>query len=233
MIRSPGRIDSSPRGTSTRSPRMMLATFESAGIVASLSCRPTTWSKASVVAPAEGTSNSTICTWPSAKTSVCFAAGTPIVCETARAVSSSDETMKSTSIWRSCQASRYSGFDVRTIVCVSRELLHERRGDEIDLVAGGAGDHQCRPVDARLLEHPPRGAVSLHRPHVVAVRDGLQPGGVQVDDRDLVVFVQGLDDGCADLPGAEHDDLHGLREPTRTPQSGSPSIPTASATRLT
>ena len=42
MIRSPGLIDSSPRGTSTLSPRMMLATFESGGIVASRSGLPTT-----------------------------------------------------------------------------------------------------------------------------------------------------------------------------------------------
>ena len=42
MIRSPGWIDSSPRGTIIRSPRMMLATLESAGIAASRSGRPTT-----------------------------------------------------------------------------------------------------------------------------------------------------------------------------------------------
>ena len=42
MIRSPGRIDSSPRGTSTRSPRMMLATLESFGTLASFSWSPIT-----------------------------------------------------------------------------------------------------------------------------------------------------------------------------------------------
>jgi hypothetical protein len=52
-----------------------------------------------------------------------LAAGTPIVRETACAVSSSDETMKSTSIWRSCQASMYSGFDVRTIVCAPESFF--------------------------------------------------------------------------------------------------------------
>ena len=31
--------------------------------------------------------------------------------------------MKSTSICRSCQASRYSGFEVRTIVCVSESFF--------------------------------------------------------------------------------------------------------------
>ena len=122
---------------------MMLATFESAGIVAFLSGSPTTCSyppprtrpaarsAASVSGmpvrsspePSCGTSNSTICTWPSAKTSVCFAAGTPMIWETAYAVSSSEETMKSTSIWRSCQASMYSGFDVRTIVCASEAFF--------------------------------------------------------------------------------------------------------------
>ena len=111
-MRSPTRIDSTPRGRLSPPSRMMLATFESGGIFASLSGGPTT----SGLAPSS-TSNSTICTWPSAKTSVCRAAGTPIVVVTACAASSSDETTKSTSSWRSRHSSRYSTFDVRTIVC--------------------------------------------------------------------------------------------------------------------
>ena len=64
------------------------------------------------------TSNSTICTCPSANTSVWRAAGTPIVCETASAASRSDDTTQSTSSWRSRQTSRYSSFPVLTIVRV-------------------------------------------------------------------------------------------------------------------
>ena len=111
-MRSPRRIDSTPRGRISPPSRMMLATFESGGIFASLRAAPTTFE----LAPSS-TSNSTICTCPSAKTSVWRAAGTPIVVVTACAASSSDETTKSTSSSRSRHSSRYSTFDARTIVC--------------------------------------------------------------------------------------------------------------------
>ena len=71
------------------------------------------------------TSNSTNCTCPSAKTSVCRAVGTAIVREIACAVSTSDETMKSTSSCPSRQTSRYSGFVVRTTVVVRCEQAFE------------------------------------------------------------------------------------------------------------
>ena len=122
-ILSPGRIVSSPRGMAISSSRMMLATLESAGSTASFSAGPTTCSKRSSAATGFSTSNSTICTCPSAKTSVWRAAGTPIVCDTASAVSRSDETTQSTSSWRSRQTSRYSSFPVRTIVRASGASL--------------------------------------------------------------------------------------------------------------
>ena len=93
------------------SPRMIAKTRESWGIAAPCSGRPTI-----VVAASGGISNSTICTWPSAKTSVCRAAGMPIERETAWAVSSSDETAKSTSSRPSRQRSMYSMFEVRITV---------------------------------------------------------------------------------------------------------------------
>ena len=74
---------------------------------ASRSGRPTTAGSA----PA-GISNSTISTWPSAKTSVCRAEGIPIDRATARAVSSSEDTAKSTSRRPSRQRSMYSTFEV-------------------------------------------------------------------------------------------------------------------------
>ena len=110
MIRSPGRIFSEPRGNVSSLPRMMLTTLDSCGNSASRSGVPIT---SSLLAPL-GTSNSTTWTLPSANTSVWRAAGMPIRPEIAFAVSSSDETMKSTSISRSRQASRYSTLVVRT-----------------------------------------------------------------------------------------------------------------------
>jgi hypothetical protein len=115
-IRSHGRIACDPRGRISSLPRMMATTFELAGISASRSGRPITGPSPE----ASGTSNSTIWTFPSANTSVCLAAGTPIRPEMAIAVSSSEETMKSTSISRSRQASRYSTLLVRTTTRTSR-----------------------------------------------------------------------------------------------------------------
>jgi hypothetical protein len=112
-MRSPGWIASSPRGRIIVSPRMMLATRESCGVRAWRSGTPIVFGSAR-----PSTSNSTSCTWPSAKTSVWRAAGMPIVRETACAVSSSDETMKSTLSCPSRHTSRYSWFDVRAIVVV-------------------------------------------------------------------------------------------------------------------
>jgi hypothetical protein len=111
--RSPGRICSPPRGTIIRSPRIRPATFESRGISASRSGRPTS----APLSASAATSSSTIWTLPSANTSVWRAAGMPRIPEIAFAVSSSGETMKSTSSCRSRQASRYAALVVRMIVC--------------------------------------------------------------------------------------------------------------------
>ena len=102
------------------SPRMIAATRESGGAGTSRSGTPRIRGSA-----VSSTSNSTSCTWPSAKTSVCRAAGTAIVRVTAWAVSTSDETMKSTSSWPSCHTSRYSGFVVRTIVVTRGAIAFE------------------------------------------------------------------------------------------------------------
>ena len=90
---------------------MIAATRESAGITASRSGFP----RISALAPSV-TSYSTILIWPSAKTSACTAALTPITREIAWAVSISDETTKSTSScpWR--QSSMYSTLEVRITV---------------------------------------------------------------------------------------------------------------------
>ena len=98
---------------------MMLTTLESFGSAASRSGLPITASLDAF----SGTSNSTICTCPSAKTSVWRAAGMPISPEIAFAVSSSEETMKSTSISRSRHASRYSTDVVRTTTIARESFL--------------------------------------------------------------------------------------------------------------
>jgi hypothetical protein len=90
---------------------MMAATFESRGNRASRRGMPTT----SLDAPSS-TSNSTICTCPSAKTSVCRAAGTPRIRLIACAVSSSELTTKSTSSWPARQRSTYSTLEVRITI---------------------------------------------------------------------------------------------------------------------
>ena len=114
-MRSPVRISSSPPGRIVSSPRMIAATFESGGMGAWRSGTPSTSLDAS-----SSTSNSPSCTWPSAKTSVCRAAGIPTIRLIAWAVSSSDETTKSTSSWPSRQRSTYSVLDVRiTVVALS------------------------------------------------------------------------------------------------------------------
>ena len=106
-IRSPARMLSPPLGRISSSSRMIETTRESSGSVALRSGVP-------MIEDASGTSNSTTWTLPSAKTSVWRAAGMPTRPEIAFAVSSSEETMKSTSISRSRQASRYSTLVVRT-----------------------------------------------------------------------------------------------------------------------
>ncbi len=114
-IRSPRRMSWPPPGRIVSSARMIAATFESSGIGASRSGTPTTSADAS-----SSTSNSPTCTCPSANTSVCRAAGTPRMRLIAYAVSSSDETTKSTSSWPSRHSSTYSMLEVRmTVVALS------------------------------------------------------------------------------------------------------------------
>ncbi len=92
---------SSPRGTIALAPRIRPTTLEFDGTSARRSSRPTRLPSGA----SAGTSNSTICTLPSANTSVWRAAGMPSWAEIAFAVSSSGETMKSMSSSFSRQAS--------------------------------------------------------------------------------------------------------------------------------
>ena len=199
---------SSPLGWRISSPRMMLTTFESFGSVALASgCRPPR-------AVVSGTSNSTICTCPSANTSVWRAAGMPIRPLIAFAVSSSEETMKSTSISRSRHASRYSTLVVRTTTIARLSFLTSIARDEVRLLARGARDEQAALLDARLGDHPLGRPVALDDPHVVAVGERLQAVGVGVDHRDLVLLVERVHDRPPHVSRPEHDDPH-ARQRTR------------------
>ena len=73
-------------------------------------------------------------------------------------------------------------------------------------------DQEVGLVDPRLPERPAARAVPLERDDVVAVRERAQPLRVEVDDDDLVLVVERLDDGRADLPRADDDDPHGRAE---------------------
>ncbi len=88
------------------------------------------------------------------------------------------------------------------------ELLRQRSGDEVDLVPRRAGDHEVRSGDAGVLEDAARGPVPSDRANVVPVGERLQPGRIEINHRDVVLLVQRLADGGADLAGSEEDDLH-------------------------
>ncbi len=135
--------------------------------------RPTTSGDA-----ASSTSNSPTCTCPSAKTSVCRAAGTPRMRLIAYAVSSSEETTKSTSSWpfapevdvldarraddgrRASAASRRANMPA-TRFTSSREVHAMTRSAACD--AGGGEVLPARPValehrDVEARRHAPAGA---------------------------------------------------------------------------
>ena len=105
------------------------------------------------------------------------------------AVSSSEETTKSTSSWRSCQTSRYSTFCVRTIVRASGESRSARMPATMLTSSRDvqAMTRSASTIPASLKDAPAR-AVSLHRQDVIAIREGAEPGRVRVDDRDRVLL---------------------------------------------
>jgi hypothetical protein len=92
-----------------------------------------------------------------------------------------------------------------------RELLREHRGDDVRLVAGGAGDQELGVLYAGRLKRVPAGAVADHRRHVVAVRERAEPFRVEIDDDELMLSVERLDDGRADSPGSDDEDPHRVR----------------------
>ena len=191
---------------------MIAATRESAGRLASRSGMP-------IAAPPRcgSTSSSTICTWPPAKTSVCFAAGTPMFCEIACAVSSSEETMWSEvelALAPHLQVLRVARADDR--LRLGGEAAGEQRRDDVDLVARRARDEQLRVADAGVEQHLPARAVAGDDAGVEAVGDRVQARLVEVDDGDGVLLVERLHGRRAYLAGADDEHLHPAREARRS-----------------
>ena len=212
MMRSPGRIDSSPRGTSIRSPRMMLATFESAGTLRLLERQADDLASASA---SRGALRRHV-----ELDDLHLAVGEDVGllgrgnADRARdrmrrlELGGDHEVDLDLPLVPGLEVLGVRGADDRLRV---GELLRERRGDEVDLVSRRAGDHERRLVDPRVLEDATGRPVPSHGADVVPIRDGLESRRVEVDDRDLVVRVQRLDDGRPDLAGSEDDDLHDVR----------------------
>ncbi len=88
------------------------------------------------------------------------------------------------------------------------EPLGEDPGDDVDLVALGTGDHEVGVLDPGLQQAPSAGAISFEREDVVAIRERAQPNRVGVDDGDRVLGSERLDDRRPDLPGPDHENPH-------------------------
>ena len=95
----------------------------------------------------------------------------------------------------------------------------ERAGDEVDLVPRRARDEQVSVRGARLLQRLTARAVPLDRPDVEAIRERLEPLADGVDHGEVVLTVERLDDGRADLSCTDDDDPHAAGQ--RTPPAES------------
>ncbi len=84
----------------------------------------------------------------------------------------------------------------------------EDAGDEVRLVARGAGDEETGFQCAGVCERPPARAVCLDRADVVAVGERRQPRGLHVDHGDVVLVVERRHDRRANLPRPDDEDLH-------------------------
>ena len=162
-------------------PWMMLATFESGGISASRSGWPTVSSDGRA-RPARRTRRSS--TWPSAKTSVCCAAGHAD--DAARSRSRSRARRRPRSRRRAGARARPPGTRRSACARSSRagESARQDAGDDVGLVAGRAGDDEVGVRDPAPGGAPAR-PVALDRQDVVPVRGARAAGRVDHGDRAL------------------------------------------------
>ena len=183
---------------------MIAATFESSGRFAWRSGTPTT----SVDAVAS-TANSPTCTWPSAKMSVCRAAGTPRMRLIAYDVSSSvgdDEVDVELAFAPEVDVLDARGPDDRRRA--GRLAAGEHARDQVHLVAGGARDDEVCARDARVREVLAARPVAFVHGDVEAARQRLEARDLAVEHGHLVLLVERLDDRGADLAGADEEDPH-------------------------
>ena len=92
-----------------------------------------------------------------------------------------------------------------------REPLGKDAGDDVDLVAGRACDHEIGPVDPGLLENAAASTVALESQDVVPVGERAELGRIGVDHGHRVLVVERLDDRRPDLAGPDDEDLHRRR----------------------
>ena len=106
----------------------------------------------------------------------------------------------------------YSTFDVRiTVVARGASTRANEQATRFTSSRDVQAMKRSASLDARLAERPPAGAVRLDRADVVAVGERLEPVADDVDHREVVLVVERLDDGRADLPRPDDDDPHARR----------------------
>ena len=84
----------------------------------------------------------------------------------------------------------------------------EHACDEVHLVSRRAGDHEVGGVDPRRCHVLAARPVALEDGDVEASAHRLKTGCLGVEDGDLVLVVEGLHDGRADLPRPDDEDPH-------------------------
>ena len=99
--------------------------------------------------------------------------------------------------------------DVRiTVVAPFRLASREHACNEIHLVSRRARDHEIGGVDPRRCEVLAARPVAFEDCDVEARAESLKSGRLGVENGDLVVVVEGLHDGRADLPRPDDEDPH-------------------------
>ena len=92
-----------------------------------------------------------------------------------------------------------------------REPFGEDAGDDVDLVTGGARDHEVGSDNPCLLENAAARTVTLERQDLVPVGERAELGRIGIDHGDRVLAVERLDDGRPDLACPDDEDLHRRR----------------------
>ena len=203
-MRSPTRIDSTPRGRISPPSRMMLATFESGGNLRVLERRADDV-RARALLDVE---------LDDLHLPLCEDVGLP----RGRDADRRRDRVRRLELGRDDEVDvelalspQLEVFDVRRAddrLCARCELSDEHRGDDVRLVLRRTRDDEVRVRDARVVEGRTAGAVALDGHDVEAIRQRGQPRGVDVEHRHRVLVVKRLDDRRTDLACADDEDPH-------------------------